>query len=78
MFRFLTRLWHWFKQWFNRLRPTPPAPVLSPTRSDLDYENCLMALLEEAEQGRSWGHLQGLLICHHLSASQLTQWLKSY
>jgi len=37
-----------------------------------------MAVLEEAEQGKSWGNLQGVLMLRHLSAVQLAQWLKAH
>ncbi|HEY9605910.1 MAG TPA: tetratricopeptide repeat protein, partial [Allocoleopsis sp.] len=47
-------------------------------RSDLEYENLLRALLEEVEQGKSWGQLQGFLIANHLDEKQLAQWLQDY
>jgi len=37
-----------------------------------------MAVLEEAEQGKSWGNLQAVLMLRHLSAVQLAQWLKAH
>lgn len=79
MLRFLIRLWCWFKSWFVRNRPVAPPAAVPPARSplsDLEYENGLIALLEEAEQGKSWGNLQGFLISRNLSPVQLAQWLK--
>jgi tetratricopeptide (TPR) repeat protein len=57
----------------------PPVQLPSPdSRSDLEYENLLWALLEEVEQGESWGQLQGFLIANRLDARRLAQWLQSY
>ena len=81
MLRFLTRLWRWLKDRFFGNRSAAPAAAVSSPRSplsDLDYENALMAVLEEAEQGKSWGNLQGVLMLRHLSAVQLAQWLKAH
>jgi len=78
MLKFLARLWHWFKGWFVRNRPAATVPSLRRTLTDLEYENALMALLEEAEQGKSWGNLRGVLVLHRLTPDLLAQWLKEH
>jgi len=78
MVKFLARLWHWFKGWFVRNRPAATVPSLRRTLTDLEYENALMALLEEAEQGKSWGNLRGVLVLHRLTPDLLAQWLREH
>jgi len=78
MLRWLTKLWRWFKGLFVRNRPAATVPSLRLTLSNLEYENTLMALLEEAEQGKSWSNLQALLVLHRLTPEVLAQWLKEH
>ena len=73
MVKFLTRLQRWRNGWLSTAATvSSPRPVLS----DLNYENALIALLDAAEQGKSWGALQGMLILHNLSPLLLAQWLR--
>jgi len=78
MLRWLAKLWRWFKGLFVRNRPAAMVPSLRLTLSNLEYENALIALLEEAKQGKSWGDLQALLVLHHLTPELLAQWLKEH
>ena len=66
MVKFLARFWRWLK---NKFFPSPP-PVPKPTvtkPSNLEYENALLELLEEAAKGKTWGNLQGILITGYSS-----------
>ena len=77
MVKLLARLWRWFK---NKFFPSPP-PVPKPTvtkPSNLEYENALMALLEEAAKGKTWGNLQAVLITRGIDSQELARWLEEF
>ena len=77
MVKLLARLWRWFK---NKFFPSPP-PVPKPTvaqPSNLEYENALMALLEEAAKGKTWGYLEGVLISRGIDSKELARWLEEF
>ncbi len=71
------KLWRWMKRGFVRtpkLTPSPPPHEIS----DLEYENHLMALLEQVAEGRTWGMLQGFLASRNVDKNRLTQWLQGF
>ena len=49
-----------------------------PQLSDLDYENCLFALIKEMEAGGSWANLKAILIRRRVGAAQLADWLSAF
>ena len=77
MVKLLARLWRWLK---NKFFPSPP-PLPKPTvtkPSNLEYENALLALLEEAAKGKTWGNLQGVLITRGIDSEELARWLEKF
>ena len=77
MLKFFAKLWRWMRRWL--VREPPPSPPSPPAfRSDLEYENLLLALLQEVEQGISWGQIQGFLMANQLDRMRLAQWLQGY
>ena len=70
MVKLLARFWRWFKSKFFPSPPPAPKPTVTKP-SNLEYENALLELLEEAAKGKTWGNLQGVLITKGIDSQEL-------
>ncbi len=77
MLRLLKKFWNWLKR---RLFPTSQTPSQPPSSEpdDIEYENVLIGLLEEAIGGKTSGELQGYLISRNINPNQLAEWLQQF
>ena len=77
MLKLLKRVWNWLKRRFFPTSQTTSQPPLSEP-DNIEYENVLMGLLEEAIEGKTSGELQGYLISRKINKDKFAQWLQQY
>jgi len=79
----LQRIIRFFKQLLQRLLnrqppPPPPSNPVRPTRSDTEYEELFLQLLEVVHQGASRGEVKGWLMGNKLKPGEFVVWLEGF
>ncbi|NET87368.1 MAG: CHAT domain-containing protein [Kamptonema sp. SIO1D9] len=79
----LQKIWRWLKNLIQRLlSPTPPPPPTPrpqpPRKTDTEYENILMELLDGVDAGWSRGKIKGFLIGKNTTDKKLARWLRDF
>ncbi|MBZ8182103.1 CHAT domain-containing protein [Oscillatoria salina] len=79
----LQKIWRWLKNLIQRLlSPTPPPPPTPPPqpprKTDTEYENILMELLDGVDAGWSRGKIKGFLIGKNTTDKKLAAWLRDF
>lgn len=76
-------IWSWLKRLWQRLfgaapKSEPEQQVSTPMLSNTEYENAFFKLLDEVDQGASWGSLKGWLLIKEIPVDGLVRWLEGF